>query len=237
MSKRQHNESTANGPSLAQLSKRVSELSAAQLRELVLAAACDSVDFALQVMEEKQAARMNKDQLDAKKQDFCNEAERVWHSLDRVKPSLQYTMAGQIVEQFERNILQPASELAPDDELHILTVLADATANCEDFEGEIWKNAIGGCGGGIIGTLAQRMEEIFERCDSKDVAACKANWEDIARRLEDYGMDEFDELIDLAGGKSAPTFGKRSGKGHYAVYSGFGKGSGGHSGGRGRSGR
>ena len=80
-------------------------------------------------------------------------------------------------------------------------------------------------------SLAERMEEIFERCDSKDVAACKANWEDIARRLEDYGMDEFDELIDLLPA-SAPDLWQALRKGHYAVYSGFGKGSGGHSGGR-----
>lgn len=56
-------------------------------------------------------------------------------------------------------------------------------------------------------------------------------------------MDEFDELIELAGGKSEPTFGKGFGKGfgksHYAVFSGFGKGKGGggYSGGRGRGGR
>ena len=52
-------------------------------------------------------------------------------------------------------------------------------------------------------------------------------------------MDEFDELIELAGGKSEPTFGKGFGKSHYAVFSGFGKGKGGggYSGGRGRGGR
>ena len=53
------------------------------------------------------------------------------------------------------------------------------------------------------------------------------------------------ELIELASGKSEPTFGKAKGfgkgfgKSHYAVFSGFGKGKGGggYSGGRGRGGR
>ena len=239
MSKRQHTE--AEGPSQADLSKRVAELSIARLRELVLAAADGNAEFALEVMAEKEAACLSEERLDAKWLQLCEEAETIWHSLDRLRPSQQFSMAGQITERFEKNILQPVGELAPDDELHILTELADAAATPDSFEGEIWKNAIGGCGGGVIGSLAERMEEIFAACKSQRVAACKPVWEDIAERLDDYGMYEFDKLIEMAGGKTEKTFGKGKGGGlvfgaRWSGGGGKGKGGGGYSVSRGRGG-
>jgi hypothetical protein len=237
-SKRPHAE-VADGPSPAQLSQRVNELSMARLRELVLAAAGNSVDFALQVMQREE--RLSQEQLAAKTQSLCRAAEQVWHSLDRLRPSQQFEMSGQICAQFESSVMQQVCELAPDDELHILTELADAAADPECFEGEVWKTAIGGCGGGIVSSLAERIEAIVAKCDIRRIAACVSTWKEIAGRLADYGMDDFDALLDLVNRKSepiAPSDKGLAGKGHYAVFSGIGKGTGGYKGqGRGRGGR
>jgi hypothetical protein len=86
---------------------------------------------------------------------------------------------------------------SPEQTSETAVALADLLSDPGSFEGEVWKNAHGGCGGGAASTVAEAISDAVAEAKAaleNDDAVFKTSL--IALRkvndaLEDYGIDEY----------------------------------------------
>jgi hypothetical protein len=91
---------------------------------------------------------------------------------------------------------------SPRERLATVVELAQMTSSPQGFEGVVWKNAIGGCGGGVISTIAEEcllaiadVKKLVPQGD-ESLKNALAAFESVSGGLEDYGLDhEYEEVV------------------------------------------
>lgn len=129
---------------------------------------------------------------------FGSRAYTAIHQLDELRCSEQYEMVGTVEDDLLK-LMEEAKRYSPIAHLNILCRIAGVFSHSTET-GEVFKG-ISQCGG-IQHDLCKRMEEALDSIDYVDsevmdkLGDAKRQLERAHSRLEDYGIDEFQEVIE-----------------------------------------
>ena len=91
------------------------------------------------------------------------EANSALHCIGHPEVGKQYNRTGQVSAAFSKalkKIASASSQQPADEKLGLLTKLMKLTFNQSNFAGEVWTNEIFGCGGGVIGDIAEALSAL-----------------------------------------------------------------------------
>jgi len=191
---------TSNGENMQKALNGLCRLSSAEKHSILETLVRDPLQDATNVIIKKTQTLDEKPLTDQLLKEFGSRANSAIHQLDGLRCSQQFERVGDVSRDLCA-LIKEAKRYSPCVRFSVLCRIAGVFSHSVDT-GEVFKG-ISSCGG-IQGDLCSDMlEALDEMGDGGDVQLqdAKAQLERVHSRLADYGIDEFEEVIEMLDSK------------------------------------